>query len=140
MVFVSERMAVAARLQAHARNWSNAYQILRRLHAYGQTPAIDFDYNDVAVLAAIETALVECAQLGATRIVLAESVPDHVLDRMRVIEGVPFIRAGGIGPEDGRRAYCSLGPAPDASMRPGDFSFDILPGLDRFPLFATQAG
>ena len=31
--FVCERMAVAARLQAAAKNWSNAYQILRRLHA-----------------------------------------------------------------------------------------------------------
>ena len=42
---------VAARLQAHARNWSNAYQILRRLHAYELTPQIGIDHDDVARLA-----------------------------------------------------------------------------------------
>ena len=48
LVFVAERMAVAARLQAHAQNWSNTYQILRRLHAYDLMPDIGVPHNDVA--------------------------------------------------------------------------------------------
>jgi hypothetical protein len=133
--FVNQRMAVAARLQAHAGAWSNAYQLLRRLHAYGETPAIDFEANDVAVLAAIETALLECAQLGAEVVVVGDGVPDNVLERMKPAEGVRLVRADGVEPGDGRRAYCSVGPAADPSMRPGDFGFDIVPAMDRFPRF-----
>ena len=135
--FVCERMAVAARLQAHAGNWSNAYQILRRLHAYEVRPSIGHDPNDVAVLAAIETVLLECSQLGASEIVVGETVPDHVLSRINPIEGVRFIRAGAVGPGDVRRAYCAVGAAPEASMRAQDFAFDIAPAMDRFPLFAA---
>ncbi len=138
--FACERMGVAARLQAHARNWSNAYQILRRLHAYDQTPKIDYAYDDVAVLAAVETAFLECVQRGASLIVLGDSIADHVLDNLKPVEGVALIRAEAISPDDGRRAYCSIGGEPDASMREGDFCFDIVMTIDRFPFFPPGSG
>ncbi len=133
--FVCERMTVAAKLQAHAKNWSNAYQILRRLHAYELTPPIGVDHDDVARLAAIETAFVECAQLGASEIVVGASVPDHILERMNPIEGARLIRLSEIDPGDVRRAYCVLETGPDASMRPQDLSCDILKVMERFPIF-----
>ena len=133
-LFVCERMAVAARLQAHAKNWSNAYQLLRRLHAYGLRPAIDYAPDDVAVFAAIETTLLECSQRGASEIVIEETVPDHVIARMRPIEGARFIRLDAIAPGDARRAYCSVGGEADPTMRPQDFAFDLVPAIERFPL------
>lgn len=133
--FVCERMTVAAKLQAHARNWSNTYQLLRRLHAYELTPQIGVDHADVSLLAAVETALAECAQLGASQIVAGESLPDHVMDRMNPIEGAPFVRANGIGAGDVRRGYCAVGDAADPSMRPQDFSCDIVQVMERFPAF-----
>ncbi|HTI66442.1 MAG TPA: glycosyltransferase [Caulobacteraceae bacterium] len=132
--FVCERMAVAARLQAHAGNWSNAYQILRRLHAYGLTPAIDFPPDDVAVFAAVETMLLECAQRGASEVVVEDTVPDHVLERMNPVAGVRVIRAEAVGAGDVRRAFCSVGAAADPAMRGQDFSFDIVAAIERFPL------
>jgi hypothetical protein len=138
--FVCERMGVAARLQAHARNWSNAYLILRRLHAYDQTPAIDYAYDDVAVLAAVESAFLECVQRGAEAIVLGDSIADHVLQNLRPVEGARLIRVDAVAPEDGRRAYCSIGGEPDPSMREGDFCFDIVMAIDRFPFFPPGSG
>lgn len=137
--FVVERMAVAAKLQAHAGHWSNAYQILRRVHAYGVKPSIGVDYNDVAVLAAIETALVESVQRGASEIVLGDSVPDHALERMKPPEGVRMIRSPDAAPGDLKRAYLSVGAVPDASMRPQDFAVDVVAAMDRFPLFQAQS-
>lgn len=133
--FVCERMAVAARLQAHARNWSNAYEILRRLHAYELTPELEVAADDVALLAAVETTLAEGAQRGATEIVLADGVPDHVLERMNPIAGVRLIRADEITPDDVRRAYCLVGEAPDVSMRAQDFICDVAVTMERFPSF-----
>ena len=135
LAFVCERMSVAARLQAQARNWSNAYEILRRLHAYGLMPQIGVDHDDVARLAAIETALLECSQLGASEIVVGDNIPEHVLTRMNPIEGVRCIRPDAIGADDVKRAYCQVGEATDAAMRPQDFSCDIVVTMDRFPTF-----
>jgi len=137
LAFVCERMAVAAKLQAAARNWSNAWQILRRLHAYELKPQIGMDHDDVARLAAVETALVECAQLGASEIVVGDGVPEHVLDRMKPIEGARFIREADIGPDDLKRGYCGIGE-PVASMREQDVSCDIVRAMDRFPVFPAQ--
>lgn len=138
--FVCERMAVAARLQAAAKNWSNAYQILRRLHAYELMPQIGIDHDDVARLAAVETALVECAQLGASEIVVGDSVPDHVLARMNPIEGARLVRETQIRPDDIRRGYCGIGAEPVASMRAQDFSCDIVLTMERFPIFPPAVG
>lgn len=132
-LFVCERMAVAARLQAHAKNWSQAWQILRRLLAYEYRPDIGIDHDDVARLAAVETALVECAQRGAEEIVVGDAIPDHVLDRMNPIAGAPYLRAGGLGSHHVKRAYCGVGE-PDPSLE-ADFSCDIVPAMDRFPTF-----
>lgn len=131
--FVFDRIAVAARLHAHARNWSNAYQLLRRLHGYELTPDIGVAPGDVALLAAVETALVECAQLGATQIVCGDSLPDHVLERMNDIEGTTFIRAGDVSQDDTRRAYCGVGVSDDPTQRPCDFTCDIVVVMERFP-------
>lgn len=136
--FVCERMAVAARLQAHAKNWSNAYQILRRLHAYGIRPRIDYDHDDVAVLAAIETALLEAVQLGANVIVLGDAAPDQVLERLNPTPGARIVRPGEIAKGDGRRAYGTVGGAPEPTMRDGDFTFDFVAAVDRFPLFPEK--
>ena len=138
--FVCERMAVAARLQAAAKNWSNAYQILRRLHAYELMPQIGIDHDDVARLAAVETALVECAQLGASEIVVGDSVPDNVLARMNPIEGARLVRETQIRPDDIRRGYCGIGAEPVASMRARDFSCDIVLAMERFPIFPPAVG
>jgi hypothetical protein len=137
--FVAERMAVAAKLQAHARNWSNAYQILRRLMAYELAPDIGVAHNDVALLAAVETALVECAQRGATRIVVAPGVPEHVLERMNPIEGAPFVRPAAVRGSDGRRGYCTIGEGPDVSIRTQDFTCDVGETMERFPSFPVAA-
>jgi hypothetical protein len=137
--FVAERMAVAAKLQAHAKNWSNAYQILRRLMAYELTPDIGVAHDDVALLAAVETALVECAERGATRIVVAAGVPEHVLARMNPIDGVPFVRPAEVRSVDGRRGYCTVGEGPDVSIREHDFACDVGEAMERFPAFAMGA-
>jgi hypothetical protein len=136
--FVSERMAVAARLHGHAGNWADAYQLLRRLHAYGFNPTIGFDRNEVAILAAVEMALLECRQRGAGVIVVGETLPDHVLERLNPVEGARITRPDGVGPGDATRAYCSVGGAAEPSMREGDFIFDIVPTMDRFPRFSAQ--
>lgn len=136
--FVCERMAVAAKLQAHARNWSNTYQILRRLHAYEVTPEIGVEHGDVALLAAVETALVECVQRGAAKIVVGDSVPDHVLVRMNPIEGADFVRSGEVDAGDPTRGYCAVGAPTDPSMRPQDVSTDIVTVMARFPAFPSE--
>ena len=133
--FVCTRMGVAARLQAHARNWVSAHQILRRLHAYDQRPVIDYSYDDVAVLAAVESAFTECVQRGAEVIVLGDSIAEHVLGNLKPVEGARLIRADAAAESDGKRAYCSIGGGPDATMREGDFDFDIVMAIDRFPFF-----
>lgn len=92
----------------------------------------------MARLAAVETALLECAQLGATEIVVGDSVPDHVLDRMRPIEGARFIRETDIGADDAKRGYCGIGGEPVASMREQDFSGDIVLAMERFPIFPAS--
>ena len=133
--FINDRIAVAVRLHAHAGNWSEAYQLHRRLHSYDHPPPIGNPRNDVAVMAAIETMILECAQRGAAVVVISDGVPDNVLERMKPIDGVRVIRAEAISPSDGRRAYCAVGPADGASMRDGDFAFDIITAIERFPLF-----
>lgn len=133
--FVFERMVVAARLQVHARNWSNAYQILRRLHAYELTPNIGIDHDDVARLAAIETVLLECSQRGASEIVVSNNIPEHVLSRINPIEGARVIRSNAIGPGDIMRGYCIVEEQTDASMRAQDFTCDIALSMERFPNF-----
>ncbi|MBW8815982.1 MAG: glycosyltransferase family 2 protein [Caulobacterales bacterium] len=137
--FVSERMAVAAKLQAHARNWAETYQILRRLLAYELAPDIGVAHNDVALLAAVETTLVECAQRGVTRIVVAPGVPEHVLERMKPIEGAPFVRVAELRGNDGPRGYCTVGEAPDASVRDQDSACDVAETMERFPAFPAAA-
>lgn len=137
--FVTERMGVAARLQAHARNWSNAYQILRRLLAYDLAPDIGVAHGDVALLAAVETALLECAQRGATQIVVAGGVPEHVMERMNAIDGAPFIREFAVRSGDERRGYCTVGEGPGPSIRPQDFACDIGQTMERFPAFPVAA-
>ena len=137
--FVFERMVVAARLQAQARNWSNAYQILRRLHAYGLCPDIGVDPGDLARLAGIEAALVELGELGADAIVVSPNVPDEIVARFNAIDGVRIIRADRIRPDDRRRGYCLLEEPAPASMRPQDLSCDVAQALARFPVFAPSA-
>jgi len=134
--FVFQRMAVAARLQAHAGNWPEAYQLLRRLHAYGLVPQIDYVPNDVAVLAAIQTAILEAAELGADVVVMPEGVPDNILAQMKPAAGVRVIRAAQAAPDDARRACGSLGQTPDPALRPQDFALDIVAAMERFPLFS----
>jgi len=133
--FVFERMVVAAKLQAHAHNWSNAYQILRRLHAYGLSPDIGIDPGDVSRLAAIETSLAELAQRGVSEIVVSGNLPDEILKGFNPIEGVRIIRSGQIGPDEAPRGYCLLEEPAPASMRPQDVSCDVAEAIARFPAF-----
>ena len=98
-------------------------------------PQIGVDHDDVARLAAIETALLECSQLGASEIVVGDNIPEHVLTRMNPIEGVQCIRPDAIGVDDVKRASCQVGEATDAALRPQDFSCDIVVTMDRFPTF-----
>jgi len=136
LAFTCERMTVAAKLQAHARNWANAYELLRRLHAYDFTPHIGFDHDDVARFAAIETALVECAQLGAVEIVVGATIPGELLEFIRPIEGTPYVSKAAA---DGPRAYFQVGPADASSLRAGDFSCDLAVVMERFPAFPPLA-
>lgn len=136
--FVFVRMVVAARLQAQARNWSNTYQILRRLHAYELTPQVGIAPDDVARLAAIETALLELAQLGATEIVVSAGVPDDVLAGFNAIEGAKFVRAEAVQAGEARRGYCLLEEPPPASMRPQDLCCDVGETMARFPIFSAM--
>ncbi len=133
--FVFERMVVAAKLQVQARRWSNAYQILRRLHAYDLMPNIGLGADDVARLAAIETALLECRQRGASQIVVSNNVPEEILGLMNPIEGARVIRENAIGASDGVRAYCRLEETQTSSMRAQDFTCDIAQTMQRFPVF-----
>jgi hypothetical protein len=133
--FVFQRMVVAAKLQAHAHNWANTYQILRRLHAYGLAPEIGIDPGDVARLAAIETALEELAQRGVAEIVVSANLPDHILGGFNPIEGVRLIRSDGMGSGDAPRGYCLLEEPAPATMRPQDIGCDLAETMARFPVF-----
>ena len=135
--FVWKRMAVAARLQARARHWSNAYQILRRLHAYDLTADFGVDYNRIARLAAIETALLECRQRGAEIVVLGADVTDDLAASIKVVEGLEVFRAEVVGSGNSRRAYCSDSPPPDGLLRDGDFHCDLAAVIERFPDFRS---
>lgn len=137
LAFTCQRMAVAARLQAGARNWSNAYQILRRLHAYGRAPKFGIDHDFIAQLAAVETALLECSQAGATEIVLGAEIPERVVKRMRPIEGVRFTRGDALAAGEAKRAYVQFGETPAASARPQDMTCDLSIAMERFPVFGA---
>ena len=132
---VFERMAVAAKLQAHAKNWSNAYEILRRLHAYEVSPNIGMDHAYLARLAAVEVTLLELAQRDANEIVVSANVSDEVLAGFNPLDGVRMIREPDIGPSDARRGYCLLDEPPPASMRAQDISCDVVETMARFPVF-----
>lgn len=133
MIF--NRMAVAAKLQVQARNWSNAYEILRRLHAYEISPNIGIDHAALSRLAAVEISLLELAQRGASEIVVSANVSDEVLAGFTVPDGVRMIRADGIGPDEARRGYLRLDEPEPASMRPQDISSDVVSTMARFPVF-----
>lgn len=134
--FVTERMVVAAKLQVHARQWSQAYEILRRLWAYEIAPAVGADPDDVARLAAIETALRECAERGATEIVVGDSIPQHILDLLSAPEGTTLVRPAEAGAPAGLRGWCQIGEAPEGPAGPDDIVCDIVPAMDRFPVFS----
>jgi len=136
MIF--NRMAVAAKLQVHARNWSNAYEILRRLHAYEILPNIGMDQAALARLAAVEVSLLELVQRGATEIVVSANVSDEVLAGFNVADGVRLIRTGGVSPEDERRGYLRLDEPEPTFMRPQDISCDVVATMARFPAFETS--
>lgn len=136
--FVFTRMVAAARLQARARNWSNTYQILRRLHAYELVPQLGIEPDDVARLAAIETTLLELAQLGAREIVVSAGIPDDVLAGFNAIDGVSFVRDPAVRAAKTKRGYCLLEDPPPASMRPQDLCCDVGQTMARFPLFPAM--
>ena len=136
MIF--NRMAVAAKLQIQARNWSNAYEILRRLHAYEILPNIGMDQAALARLAAVEVSLLELVQRGATEIVVSANVSDEVLAGFNVADGVRLIRTGGVSPEDERRGYLRLDEPEPTFMRPQDISCDVVATMARFPVFVTS--
>jgi len=135
---VFQRMSVAAKLQVHGKNWSNAYEILRRLHAYEVSPDIGMDRAYLTRMAAVEVTLLELAQRGATEIVISDNISDEVLAGFKPIEGVRMIRAEALGPENRRRGYCLLNEPEPPSMRPQDISCDVVATMARFPVFETS--
>ncbi|MBS0363743.1 MAG: glycosyltransferase family 2 protein [Proteobacteria bacterium] len=135
--FVAERMVVAAKLQVHARRWSRAYEILRRLYAYEIRPEVGADADDVARLAAIETALRECAERGAQEIVVGDSIPQHVLDLLTPPEGVALVRPNALGGPGIPRGWCQIGEAAEGPAGPDDIVCDVVPAMDRFPVFSA---
>ena len=136
--FVFERMVVATRLQIQSRSWCNAYQILRRLHAYELVPQVGIEPDDLARLAGIETAILELTQRGAREIVVSANVPDHVLERFNPIDGVRIIRAEAIAASDMRRGYALLEEPAPRFMRPQDVSCDIAQSMARLPTFSPE--
>lgn len=133
MIF--NRMAVAAKLQVQARNWSNAYEILRRLHAYEISPSIGMDHAYLARLAAVEVSILELVQRGATEIVVSANVSDEVLAGFRAADGVRLIRAGEVSPQDQRRGYLRLDEPEPEDMRSQDISAEVVSTMARFPVF-----
>jgi hypothetical protein len=131
--FTIQRMAVAARFQAAAANWSNCWHIQRRIHAYGGDAPVHLGHADVAKLAAVETALAECARLGAARIVMDNRVSRELLGLVKPPEGVPVLRREDAADSDMPTAWCTIGPDADLALKPGDRACDLLAVMHRFP-------
>lgn len=134
-MFTLSRMQVAARFHAMAQNWSSTWHLTRRIHAYGVTCDIGIDHANLATLAALETALDECSQLGADRVVMEGGISDRVLEQLKVPEGLTLGRPG-LAAGDRAIAYCGTGKLPE-QHRPGlDFAYDLTATLHRFPALA----
>jgi hypothetical protein len=133
-MFTLGRMQVGARFHAMARNWSKAWHLTRRIHAYGITCDIGVPPANVATLAAIETALTECQQLGATRIIMQDGISDAVLDSVIVPDGVSVGRTDmGRSDDSAVTAYCGTGTMPAGHRAGRDFAYDLTATLHRFP-------
>jgi hypothetical protein len=129
--FTLQRMVVAARFNAFARKWGDAYHLQRRLHAYGVLAPLPVAGQDLARLAALEAAFAECVHLGARRIIVPEPVSPELIARLEPPAGVTIVQGGGPA-DDGITAWCHLGGAAPAGLGPRDFAFDLMPGVHRF--------
>jgi glycosyltransferase involved in cell wall biosynthesis len=134
-MFTLSRMQVAARFHAMARNWSNAWHLSRRIHAYGVTCDIGIDHRNLATLAALETAIAECVQLGADAIAMEDGISDHVLEQMTVPDNIRIGRCG-IPAGEKAIAYCGSGKLPESHRIGLDFAYDLTATLHRFPALA----
>jgi hypothetical protein len=131
--FTIQRMAVAARFQAAAGNWSNCWHIQRRIHAYGGDAPVHLKHEDVAKLAAVETALAECARLGAARIIVDDRVSRELLAAVKRPDGVPVTHRAEAAETAGPTVWCVIGSAGDLPVQPGDRTYDLLAVMHRFP-------
>jgi glycosyltransferase involved in cell wall biosynthesis len=131
-MFTLSRMQVAARFHAMAKNWSSAYHLSRRIHAYGVTPDIGIDHANLATLAALETALTECAQLGAGAVAMEAGISDRVLEQLKVPDNIRLGRPGMAAAEKAI-AFCGSGKLPDNHRAGFDFAYDLTATLHRFP-------
>jgi Glycosyl transferase family 2 len=131
-MFVLARMQVAARFHAMARNWSNAWHLTRRIHAYGVTCDTGIHHANLSTLAALETALAECSQLGADTVVMEDGISDRVLEQLKVPDRITLGRAG-MAVGEKATAFCGSGKLPDNHRAGLDFAYDLTATLHRFP-------
>jgi hypothetical protein len=68
--------------------------------------------------------------------VVGETIPDHVLEPMRSVDGSALVRSPA---GEGRRAWFQVGAADAKALRPQDFSCDLAVVLERFPAFPPTA-
>ncbi len=131
-MFTLQRMAVAARINAAAHRWSDAYHIQRRVHAYGAQAPTMVSPMDLARLASMETAALECASLGAKRVLFPTQVSDDLISLLDVPAGVTFGRCAGAKPDGQPAAWCHVGTPDVVPAQGGFFGYDLLPGMHRF--------
>ncbi len=131
--FTLQRMLVAARFHALAGKWSNTYHLQRRIHAYGGDCGLHVDHLNISRLAAMETAISECVNLGAEEIVVDDRVGQELLDFLKLPVGARVVRRADAAGDGRRTAFAMIGEATGITLGPKDFAFDLRAAMHRFP-------
>lgn len=132
--FTLTRMKVAVRLHVDAGNWNTAYQLDRRMRAYGVRGLDEAMRPVVAGLAAIEAIIEEARAQNRHLVVLDDLITDDTLESLR-----PALRAGLVRRRDTRaagrapKAYALLRPPAPDLRGPDDIVIDLAAAFARYP-------
>jgi hypothetical protein len=132
--FTLKRMAVATNLHVNAGNWTTAYNLERRLRAYGQAGVHPDMRPVVAGLAAIEAVIIEAQAQARGLVVLDDIIADDTLEGL-----TPKLRAAVIRRRDPRaasttpKAFALLQPPPPGLLGPADIVVDLAAAFRRCP-------
>lgn len=134
--FTLNRMANALRLQIAKQSWFSAWQLLRRLQAYGEKPLAAETVEELASLAAIDAIAREAHMLGATDMVVEDRVYSIVHHAVRGSSGgMEIVPADDwSGERRGRVAFVGMALKRGPQHRDSDLVFDLAAAMRRLAL------